>query len=110
MTQVKQIAVGKLQKLDFGNVASKIQISQELGVQEWFSSGITTLIIRKEPLAVSEYEVLTPRHVLQVLDLRERAHVRNQTYGGYLWVHIRLERGDLPANIDLSERLADFTG
>lgn len=113
MTQVKSLAVRKLEGLDFGNVATKLQMAQGLGVQKWFSSGMKTLITRKEPLATLECQVLSEQHILQILDLRERAHYRNQYtnhyYGYYTYrVHIRNERGEIPEGVDLAEKLSSL--
>ncbi|KAF9443656.1 hypothetical protein P691DRAFT_797152 [Macrolepiota fuliginosa MF-IS2] len=103
MDRVKSLAVQKLEKLDFGSVVTKLRMAQELGVQDWFVSGMKTLVTRQEPLSA---------HECQVLDLRERAHHRTQYnhYGHSQSItHLRLERGEIPNNeCDLTIQLTDL--
>ncbi|KAF9445058.1 hypothetical protein P691DRAFT_735574 [Macrolepiota fuliginosa MF-IS2] len=121
MLQVKELAIQKLENLNFGNIATKLRMAQELGVQQWFSPAMKTLITRGEPLNADEYNVLGQQHILQVLDLRERVHLRNKyydscnSYGNYNsygttpMIHIRSERGEVPIEgNDLTARLAPF--
>jgi len=105
MPRVKQLAVEKLESLDFG---SKLRMAQDLGVQDWFSSAMETLVTRREPLGNAEYQVLSQDHLLQVLDLRERAHsfqVQNRNTLRMI-TQLRTSRGEVPITIDLPTRLA----
>jgi hypothetical protein len=109
MMQVKALAVRKLETLDFGTVVTKLKMAKELGVQEWFSSGVKTLITRSSPLTALEYQALGEQQLVQqVLDLRERAHHRTFRYYGQLISHLRSERGELPQSYDVSARVASF--
>jgi hypothetical protein len=105
MSRVKQLAVEKLQSLDFGTVVTKLQMGKELGVQEWFSSAMQTLVIRREPLGAAEFQILSQENVIQILDLRERAHYRRRYNSSYI-SHLRAIREEVPAAVDLSSRLA----
>lgn len=105
MQAVKALAVQKLTEHGFGTPATKLQLAKDLGIQEWFSEGMKMLITRGEPLGASECQVLDQRYILQILDLRERAHTRYHRYHGNT-THIRDQRGELPGDIDLSGRLA----
>jgi len=104
MPRVKQLAVEKLESLNFGSVGTKLRMAQDLGVQKWFSSAMETLVIRQEPLGSAEYEVLNQNHLLQVLDLRERTHSHYQ-YGSSNF-NLRKNRGEVPITVDLSVHLA----
>jgi len=106
MPRVKQLAVRQLEILDFGSVETKLQMAQDLGVQEWFSSAMQMLVTRREPLKNAEYQVLNQDHLLQVLDLRERAHSRQQRGSSRTVTQLRISRGEVPITVDLSARLA----
>ncbi|KAF7782847.1 hypothetical protein Agabi119p4_2223 [Agaricus bisporus var. burnettii] len=105
MDAVKKLAVDKLTELGFGTSATKLRLAKDLGVEAWFTEGMRTLITREQPLAASEYQTLDMRHVVQAVDLRERAHARHHRYHGQI-VRILPERGELPWTISLSDRLA----
>jgi hypothetical protein len=111
MTQVKDLAVSKLEEVDFGSINSKLRIAKELGVQEWFSAGMKSLITQSSPLTAPDCQVLGDRElILQVLDLRERAHHRIYlyTYGHSPRNHLRSERGEVPADLDVSTQVASL--
>jgi hypothetical protein len=107
MEAVKALAVDALTERDFGTSITKLQLAKDLGVQVWFSESMRALITRNEPLGALEYQTLDMRHVLQVIDLRERAHTRRRYNSGQL-THIRDERGELPESVSLSDRLASL--
>jgi len=114
---VKQLATEKLERLSrFGSDAIKLQMAQDLGIQKWFSSAMQALVTRQEPLGMAEYQVLDQDHLLQVLDLRERANScdqRNLVYSRTFSnsrVHLRTSRGEVPTSVDLSTHLANLLG
>lgn len=106
MPRVKHLAVEKLERLDFGSVATKLRMAQDLGVQKWFSSAMETLVTQPESLGSAEYEVLSQDHLLQVLDLRERA-LSCSAFGSSN-KHLRTNRGEVPITVDLSVYLASL--
>ncbi|KAF5354750.1 hypothetical protein D9756_005649 [Leucocoprinus leucothites] len=108
MSQVKQLAVERLEDSDFGTISTKLRMAQDLGVQKWYSSAMQTLVTRQEPLGLAECQLLSQDHLLQALDLRERVHSRSRYgYGGF-YIHLRTNRGEVPASVDLSSPLASF--
>jgi len=113
---VKQLATEKLERSRFGSDAIKLQMAQDLGIQKWFSSAMQALVTRQEPLGMAEYQVLDQDHLLQVLDLRERANScdqRNLVYSRTFSnsrVHLRTSRGEVPTSVDLSTHLANLLG
>jgi len=104
MPRVKQLAVEKLESLDFESVATKLRMAQDLGVQKWFSSAMEMLVTRQQPLGSAEYQVLNQNHLLQVLDLRERTRSHSQ-YGSSN-INLRTNRGEVPITVNLSVHLA----
>jgi hypothetical protein len=107
MAAVKDLAVNKLTECGFGTPTMKLQVAKDLGIQAWFSEGMRALITRQEPLAALDYQTLELRHVLQVVDLRERVHSRYR-HGYGQTDHIREERGELPEGVSLDDRLASL--
>ncbi|KAF9442816.1 hypothetical protein P691DRAFT_680769, partial [Macrolepiota fuliginosa MF-IS2] len=104
MVYLKSLAAQRLENFISGDVVTKLRVAQEFGIREWFSSGMTTLVTRKEPLTSFECEVLGEQHILQVLDLRERTHCQIRV--GVPLIHLRSVRGKVFKNVDLSERLS----
>ncbi|KAF9446547.1 hypothetical protein P691DRAFT_776789 [Macrolepiota fuliginosa MF-IS2] len=110
MDEVKSLAAQRMENLNSGDVVTKLRMAQELGIQDWFASGMKMLVTRQEPLSARECQVLKSHHILRVLDLRERAHHRarylNHRIGSEPVTHIRPERGEIPNNgYDLNTKL-----
>ncbi|KAJ3573832.1 hypothetical protein NP233_g2178 [Leucocoprinus birnbaumii] len=105
MPRVKDLAIKTLESLDFGTITTKLRMAQDLGVQAWFSSAMQALVNRREPIGLLDSQVLNQEHLLQLLNLRERAHYRNRYSYGNVY-HLRSERGVVPVSVDLSNRLA----
>ncbi|KAF9447811.1 hypothetical protein P691DRAFT_730852 [Macrolepiota fuliginosa MF-IS2] len=121
MDEVKNLAAQKMENPNSGDVVMKLRMAQELGVQGWFASGMKELVTRQQSLSSDECQVLKSQHILQVLNLRERAHHRTQHYhydsptafGSHSSTrsvtHMLPERGEIPdGDCDLTAKLADL--
>ena len=87
-------------------------MARELGVQEWFSSGVKTLITRSSPLTALECQALVEQNLIQqVLGLRERAQPPRQSFvldSSIPRCEIRSQRGKVPDTYDISARVSSI--